>query len=66
MVITSFQVLNKLDRACFFQKSFLLADISMKMVYEILFVTFTNVNIWFVDKKITWKTYITKETMTTI
>lgn len=41
----SFQVENKFERAQFFQKLFLLADISMKVLLSILFLIFSNANI---------------------
>ena len=40
MVIAAFQVLDKLERAHFFQKSFLLADTSMEVILGMPFITF--------------------------
>ena len=45
MVIAAFQVVNKLDCSRFFQKTFLLADISMKVVLGMRFFPFSNVDI---------------------
>ena len=45
MIIPAFQVFNKLGRFCFFWKTFLLANISMKVVLGILFLTFSNVDV---------------------
>ena len=45
MVLTSFQVKDMLRRARFFQETFLLADINMKIVLEMFFLTFSNANI---------------------
>lgn len=45
MVQTSFQVENKFKKALFFQKSFLLADISMNKIFKMKFLTFSNANI---------------------
>ena len=45
MVITAFQVVNKLGRSWFFQEMFLLADISMEVVLGIFFLTFNNANV---------------------
>ena len=47
MVLASFQVEDKLERPRFFQKTFLLADLSMKVVLEMLFLILSNVNIQF-------------------
>lgn len=45
IVLASFQIENKLGKTRFFQKSFLLTDISVQMVLEIFFLTFSNANI---------------------
>ena len=50
IVLASFQVKNKLGKARFFKKPFLLADFSMKMILEMLFLTFSNANILFAQK----------------
>ena len=45
MVLANFQVEHKLRRAWFFQKTFLLTDISVEVVLKMLFLTFSNVDI---------------------
>ena len=45
IIIASFQVKDKLDRAWFFQETFLLANISMELVLGILFYNFSNADI---------------------
>ena len=45
IVIAAFQILNKLRRFWFFQKTFLLTDISVKVVFGIPFLTFSNADI---------------------
>ena len=45
MVLASFQVEDKFGRAWFFQKTFLLADISAEIVLGIPFLTFSNANV---------------------
>ena len=45
MVLASFQVEYKLERARFFQETVLLADIGMKMVLGILFLILSNANV---------------------
>ena len=42
IIIVGFQVEDKFGRAKFFQKSFLLAETSMKVVLEMTFLTFSN------------------------
>ena len=42
MVIAAFQVVNKLGHSWFFQGTFLIADISIKVVLGMPFLTFNN------------------------
>lgn len=51
IVLASFQEKNKLKKGWFFQKIFLLANTGMKVIFENLFSTFSNVNIQFTKKK---------------
>ena len=53
MIIAVFQVLDKLDCSWFFQKTFLLANISIKMVLSIPFLIVSNINVQFAEKKLT-------------
>ena len=65
MAIAAFQVVNKLSRFLFFQKTFLLADISMEVVLGISFLIVCNVDVQFAEKELAWKIYITKEALLT-
>ena len=65
MVIAVFQVVNKLGRFWFFQETFLLANISMKVVLGMLFLILNNADVQFAQKELTWKTYTTKKTLPT-
>lgn len=51
MVLASFQIENKLDRAYFFGKIFLLSATNVNIILEMFFLTFGNVNILFIKKK---------------
>ena len=53
MVLASFQMEDKLKRAQFFQETFLLADLSIKMVLWMSFLTFSNANVQFARKELT-------------
>lgn len=57
MVIASFEIEDKLKRARFFQETFLVANISIKVVLEISFLTISNADVFFVNRKLTWRTY---------
>ena len=65
MIIATFQVIDKLGRARFFQETFLLADTIMEIVLGIFFLTFSNADIQFAEKEITWRFYTTKEALPT-
>ena len=41
----------------FFEKIFLLTNINIKIVVKISFLSFSNINIWFTKRKITYKKY---------
>ena len=47
MVLANFQIKEKLEKPWFFQKTFLLTDLNIKIVLRIPFLTFSNVNIKF-------------------
>ena len=63
MVIAGFQVLDKLNKVRFFQKTFLLANITIKVVLGMFFLTFNNANIQFVEKKLIWRSYTAKKAL---
>lgn len=65
MVLTSFSVQNKLKKIQFFEKAFLLADTSMKVVLRIFLLTILNTNMQFVEKKFKWRSYITAKVLST-
>ena len=65
IVIAAFQVVNKLGRSRFFQETFLLADISMKVILGMPFLTFSNADIQFAENELTWKTYTTEKALST-
>ena len=44
---------------------FLLADLSMEVVLRMPFLTLSNANIQFAQKKLTWKSYITAKALST-
>lgn len=60
MVIAGFQVQDKLRRFCFFQETFLLADTSMEVVLGMPFFTFSNVEVGFVERELTWRSYTSR------
>ena len=53
MVIAGFQMIEKLNRERFFQKTFLLANTSMNIVLKMLFLIFSNLDVQFANKELT-------------
>ena len=66
IVIAALQIVDKLGCSWFFQEIFLLADISLKVVLGMPFLTFSNADVQFAKKKLTWRTYTTEEALPTI
>lgn len=65
MVIAGFQIQDKLGRVRFFQETFLLADISMKVVLGMPFLTLSNADIQFAERELAWRTYTAAEALPT-
>ena len=65
MVLADFQVEDKLKRARFLQETFLLANIDAEIVLSMPFLIFRNVDVQFVEKKLTWRSYNTAEALPT-
>ena len=65
IVIAAFQVVDKLGRSHFFQETFLLANIIIKVVLSMLFLTLSNADIQFAEKELIWRTYTTKKALLT-
>ena len=65
MVIAGFQIKDKLARAQFFQESFLLAETSMEVVLEMLFLAFNKVKIQFAEKQLIWRSHTTSKALPT-
>ena len=63
--MASFQVEDKLGKAWFFQETFLLANIDVEVVLGILFLTFSNADIQFMEKELIWRSYTTAEALLT-
>lgn len=53
------------ENILFFNKTFLLADISIEIVLEMPFFALSNVDIWFAKKKFAWISYITSKNLPT-
>ena len=52
MIVAAFLVVDKANWVRFFEKIFLVVDISLKVVLEMLFLTLSNTNIDFLDQEL--------------
>lgn len=57
IVLASVFYENKLGLSRFLEKTFLLANTSIKIVWDILFLILYNADILFVEQKLTWRSY---------
>ena len=58
-------VKSKLGKIQFFYMNFLLANISLEIVLEMPFLTFSKANIRFAEQKLVWRTYTATEALST-
>ena len=65
IIISVFQVEDKLGKTRFLQELFLLANTSIKVILRISFLIVSNVDIQFAEKKLTWRSYIAVKTLAT-
>ena len=52
MVVAAFSVINKANQVRFFKKTFLMANINLKVVFGMLFVTLSGANIDFLGREL--------------
>ena len=57
MVIADFEVINQLGRIQVFYETFLLANTSMEIILEILFLILSNADIQFNKRELIWRSY---------
>ncbi len=65
IVIARFSIQDKFEKVWFFKETFLLADISIEVILEILFLNFFDIDIWFIEKELEWRRYLTAKVLPT-
>lgn len=65
ITIEGFKVQNKLGKARFFQKIFLVAYNNNELIFKMFFLNFSKIEINFAYKRFTWRTYIIAEAFST-
>ena len=66
MVVASFWITNKANWVKFFEKIFMVANISLYIVFDMPFLTLGYANVDFLDQKFRYKIYITYKVFLTI
>ena len=65
MVVVTFLVKDNANQIRFFEETFLVANVSPKIVFWIPFLTLSDANVDFSGHELRWKTYTTKEALQT-
>ena len=65
MVVAAFSVKDKANRVRFFEKTFLVANVSPKVVLGMPFLTLSSADVDFLGRELWWKTYSTEEALPT-
>ena len=64
-VVAAFLVTDKANQVRFFEKTFLVANISPEVVFGMLFLILSGANVNFLGLELRWRTYTTKEALQT-
>ena len=65
IVVAAFLVTDKINQVRFFEKTFLVANISPKIVLRMFFFTLSGADVDFLDQEFRWRTYTTKRAFST-
>ena len=65
MVVAAFSMEDKANRVKFFKETFLVANVSLEVVFGMLFLTLSGANVDFLERELRWKPYTTKEALPT-
>ena len=65
MVVTGFLMIDKVNWVRFFKKTFLVANISPEVVFEMSFLTLSGADVDFSGWELRWRTYTTKKALST-
>lgn len=63
IAIADFSLQDKLGKNSFFEETFLLADTSIKIVFRMPFLTLSDADVCFAEKKLVWRSYTTVEAL---
>ena len=65
MIVSTFSVSDKDDKKRFFEKSFLLANVKLNIMFGMPILIMSNIDIDFQAKDLQWKSYTTEDVLST-
>ena len=65
MVVAAFLIKNKANQVRFFVETFLMANVSLEVVFGMIFFTLSGADVDFLGREFRWKTYTTEEALPT-
>lgn len=65
IVLANFQVEERLGKTRFIQKTFLIVNTTLEVIFKILFLIFSNINIQFTQEELIQRSYTTKKALPT-
>ena len=65
IVVAAFLVVDKANQVRFFEETFLMANVSSKVVFGMPFLTLSNANVDFSNRELRWRIYTTKKVLST-
>ena len=65
IVVTTFSVTDKANWVRFFEATFLVANVSLEVVFKMSFLIMNGADVNFLGQELLWKTYTTKEALPT-
>ena len=65
MVVAAFSMVDKANRVRFFEKTFLVANISLEIVFRMSFLTLSSADVDFSGWEYRWKTYTNEKALPT-
>ena len=65
MVVAAFSVVDQANRVRFFKETFLVANVSLEVVFGMFFFILSSADIHFLSRELRWRTYTTDEAFLT-
>ena len=65
IVVVVFSIVNKANRVKFFKETFVVANVSLEVVFGMPFLTLSGTNIDFLGQKLRWRTYTIEKALLT-